>query len=43
MCIRDSARIVEQLTALLITLNMRYKVQGAGIRFTGLPLPAPRT
>src|SRR5216683_828236 len=39
----ENARIVEQLTALLITLNVRYKVQGAGIRFTGLPLPAPRT
>lgn len=38
----ENARIVEQLTALLITLNMRYKVQGAGIRFTGLPVPAQR-
>jgi len=34
----DNARIVESLTALLIGLNMRYKVHGAGIRFTGLPL-----
>ncbi len=33
----ENARIVEQLTALLITLNLRYKVQGAGIRITGLP------
>src|SRR5260370_38327942 len=33
-----NARIVESLTALLIGLNMRYKVHGAGIRFTGLPL-----
>jgi NADPH-dependent F420 reductase len=34
----ENARIVESLTALLIGLNMRYKVDGAGIRFTGLPL-----
>jgi len=34
----ENARIVESLTALLIGLNMRYKVHGAGIRFTGLPL-----
>jgi len=34
----ENSRIVESLTALLIGLNMRYKVQGAGIRFTGLPL-----
>jgi NADPH-dependent F420 reductase len=34
----ENARIVESLTALLIGLNMRYKVPGAGIRFTGLPL-----
>jgi NADPH-dependent F420 reductase len=34
----ENARIVETLTALLIGLNMRYKVHGAGIRFTGLPL-----
>jgi NADPH-dependent F420 reductase len=33
----ENARIVESLTALLIGLNMRYKVSGAGIRFTGLP------
>jgi len=33
----ENARIVESLTALLIGLNMRYKVHGAGIRFTGLP------
>jgi len=29
---------VESLTALLIGLNMRYKVHSAGIRFTGLPV-----
>ncbi len=34
----ENARIVESLTALLIGLNMHYKVHGAGIRFTGLPL-----
>ena len=34
----ENARIVESLTALLIGLNMRYKLHGAGIRFTGLPL-----
>jgi len=32
----ENSRIVESLTALLIGLNMRYKVHGAGIRFTGL-------
>ncbi len=34
----ENARIVESLTALLIGLNMRYKVHSAGIRFTGLAL-----
>ena len=34
----ENARIVESLTALLIGLNIRYKVHSAGIRFTGLPL-----
>jgi len=33
-----NARLVEPLTALLIGLNVRYKVsEGVGIRFTGLP------
>lgn len=32
-----NARIVEQITALIITLNMRYKVHGIGVRFTGVP------
>lgn len=33
-----NARIVESVTALLIGLNVRYKVsEGIGIRFTGLP------
>jgi 8-hydroxy-5-deazaflavin:NADPH oxidoreductase len=33
----ENARIVEQITALLITLNIRHKVHSAGIRITGLP------
>jgi len=33
-----NARIVESITALLIGLNVRYKVaEGIGVRFTGLP------
>ena len=33
-----NARIVESVTALLIGLNIRYKVpEGIGLRFTGLP------
>jgi predicted dinucleotide-binding enzyme len=32
----ENARIVESMTALLITLNIRHKVQGAGWRVTGL-------
>lgn len=34
----ENARIVEQLTALLITINVRHRVHGAGLRITGLPL-----
>lgn len=37
----ENARIVEQLTALLITLNVRYRVHGAGLRITGLPTKEP--
>jgi 8-hydroxy-5-deazaflavin:NADPH oxidoreductase len=33
----ENARIVESITALLIGLNIRYKVHRAGVRFTGLP------
>lgn len=33
----ESARVVEGLTSMLIRLNIRYKVKGAGIRLTGLP------
>jgi predicted dinucleotide-binding enzyme len=33
-----NARIVEAITALMIGLNIRYKLPaGVGIRFTGLP------
>jgi NADPH-dependent F420 reductase len=33
-----NARIVEEITALLIGLNIRYKVpEGIGLRLTGLP------
>jgi NADPH-dependent F420 reductase len=31
----STARITEQLTALLITINRRYKVKGAGFRIAG--------
>ncbi len=37
----ENARIVEQITALLIGLNIRHKAQ-AGIRITGLPAAAYR-
>lgn len=33
----ENARIVEPLTALLITLNTKYKVHASGLRITGLP------
>ncbi len=33
----ENSRIVEQITALLINLNIRHKVHSAGIRITGLP------
>jgi hypothetical protein len=33
----ENTRIVEQITALLIGLNIRHKVHGAGLRITGLP------
>jgi hypothetical protein len=32
----ENARIVEQLTALLITINKRHKSHSAGVRITGL-------
>lgn len=33
----ENARIVEQLTALLVTLNLKHGVHNAGLRITGLP------
>ena len=33
----ETSRIMEQITALLVGINIRYKVHGAGIRITGLP------
>ena len=33
----SNSRTVEQLTALLVSLNIRYGVKGAGLRITGLP------
>jgi NADPH-dependent F420 reductase len=33
----SNARTVEALTALLIGINIRYKIPGAGLRITGLP------
>jgi NADPH-dependent F420 reductase len=33
----ENSKIVEQITALLIGINIRYKVTQAGIRITGLP------
>lgn len=33
----ENARIVEQITALLITLNLKHGVRHAGLRITGLP------
>ena len=34
----EMARIVESLTALLISVNRRYRVHHSGIRITGLPV-----
>jgi len=33
----ENSRIVEQITALLIGINIRYRVNSAGIRITGIP------
>jgi NADPH-dependent F420 reductase len=38
----ENAHIVEQITALLITLNIRHKSHSAGIRITGLDEPSRR-
>jgi NADPH-dependent F420 reductase len=32
-----NSSVVEGLTAVLIGINIRYKVQGSGIRITGIP------
>ena len=32
----ENSRTVEQLTALLVSLNIRYKVRSAGLRITGI-------
>jgi 8-hydroxy-5-deazaflavin:NADPH oxidoreductase len=39
----ENSRIVEQITALLITINQRYKVHGVGLRLTGLPIAEPQS
>jgi 8-hydroxy-5-deazaflavin:NADPH oxidoreductase len=33
----SNSRTIEQLTALLVSLNIRYGVKAAGLRVTGLP------
>ncbi len=38
----ENARIVEQMTALFITINQKYKVHAVGLRLTGLPPSASR-
>ncbi|HEX3942502.1 MAG TPA: NADPH-dependent F420 reductase [Rhizomicrobium sp.] len=38
----ENSHIVEQITALLITLNIRHKSHSAGIRITGLDEPSRR-
>jgi 8-hydroxy-5-deazaflavin:NADPH oxidoreductase len=37
-----NAVAAEALTSVLIAINRRYKIAGAGIRITGLPMPGPR-
>jgi 8-hydroxy-5-deazaflavin:NADPH oxidoreductase len=34
----ENARTVEQMTALFIAINIKYKVHASGLRITGLPL-----
>jgi len=38
----DNARLLESAAALLISLNLRHKVKGSGMRITGLPSGADR-
>ena len=37
----ENARILEHITALLITLNIKHRVHTAGLRITGLPIAKP--
>jgi len=37
----ENARTVEQMTALFIAINIKYKVHASGLRITGLPLTEP--
>ncbi len=37
----ENARMLEQITALLITLNIKHRAPSAGIRITGLPIREP--
>jgi NADPH-dependent F420 reductase len=32
----ENSRTIEQVTALLVSLNIRYKVKSAGLRITGI-------
>ncbi len=32
----ENSRTIEQITALLVSLNIRYKVKNAGLRITGI-------
>ncbi|HKV28512.1 MAG TPA: NADPH-dependent F420 reductase [Candidatus Acidoferrales bacterium] len=38
----ENSRIVEQITALILSINGKYGVRRTGLRFTGLPIPDPR-
>jgi len=37
----ENARVLEHITALLIGLNTRYHVHGAGLKITGVPIRRP--
>lgn len=38
----ENARTLEQMTALFIAINIKYKVHSCGVRLTGLPLGGDR-
>jgi 8-hydroxy-5-deazaflavin:NADPH oxidoreductase len=38
----ENARTLEQMTALFIAINIKYKVHACGIRMTGLPIADPK-